>query len=138
MAKLTLKNLSHIALNVSDIERSSCFYKNVLGLKIIFEINLQNNLGFSTGFITPAGVMIELIQITGMEVKVQENTSTIAFSVDSLEEAKMALQSIDIEIKNEMEFSGVRMFFISDPDGHNVEIAQFPCGIYSAAEMHEH
>lgn len=136
MASLKILDLSHIALNVSEIQRSTNFYKNILGLKAIFEDRLPDGIGFSSGFITPSGVTIELIQITGMEIQAKENTTTIALSVESLDSAKAILLSKDIEVKNEMEFSGVKMFFINDPDGHNIEISQFPNGVSSAAEMH--
>lgn len=136
VASLKILDLSHIALNVSEIQRSTNFYKNILGLKAIFEDRLPDGIGFSSGFITPSGVTIELIQITGMEIQAKENTTTIALSVESLDSAKAILLSKDIEVKNEMEFSGVKMFFINDPDGHNIEISQFPNGVSSAAEMH--
>lgn len=138
MAALKILDLSHIALNVTDIERSVNFYKDILGLKAIFEDKLPDGIGFSSGFITPAGVTVELIQIAGMDIQAKEYTTTLAFSVQSLEEAKAALSSEDIEVKNEMEFSGVKMFFINDPDGHNIEISQFPNGVSCAAKMHQH
>lgn len=136
MGSIKILNLSHIALNVTNMERSTRFYKNILGLKLIFEEELPDGIGFSSGFITPAGVTIELIQISGMEIEAKEYTSTIAFSVESLDSAKAAISSESIEIKNEMEFSGVKMFFINDPDGHNIEISQFPNGVSCAAKMH--
>lgn len=136
MASLKILDLSHIALNVSEIQRSTHFYKKILGLKAIFEDRLPDEIGFSSGFITPSGVTIELIQITGMKIQAKENTTTIALSVESLDSAKAILLSKEIEVKNEMEFSGVKMFFINDPDGHNIEISQFPNGVSSAAEMH--
>jgi catechol 2,3-dioxygenase-like lactoylglutathione lyase family enzyme len=136
MASLKILDLSHIALNVTDIERSASFYKNILGLESIFENELPDGIGFNIGFITPAGVTIELIQISGMKIQAKEYTTTIAFSVESLDSAKAALSSDSIEIKNEMEFYGVKMFFINDPDGHNIEISQFPDGVSCSAKMH--
>lgn len=138
MVSLEIEKLSHIALNVNEIERSTAFYHNILGLEIIFETTLPDGIGFSSGLITPAGVTIELIQIAGLVVDVPEHTSTLAFSVENLDEAKTALLSNGVEVKNEMEFSGIKMFFVSDPDGHNIEIAQFPNGFSSAAELHGH
>lgn len=138
MAVLEIKKFSHVALNVSEIKRSTVFYRNILGLEVIFETELPDGIGFSSGFVTPAGLTIELIELTGLVVEVPENTTTLAFSVGNLEEAKIALLSSGVEVKNEMEFDGIRMFFVSDPDGHNMEICQFPDGISSAAELHDH
>jgi len=136
MAVLKIIDFSHVALNVTDIERSTNFYKNIIGLKGIFEDELPDGIGFSSGFITPAGVTVELIQIMGMPIQAKEYTTTLAFSVDSLEQAKASLLMEDIEVKNEMEFSGVKMLFINDPDGHNIEISQFPGGVSCAAKMY--
>ncbi|MGI9285196.1 MAG: VOC family protein [Pseudomonadales bacterium] len=138
MALLGIKQFSHVALNVREIKRSTAFYQNILGLQVIFETELPDGIGFSSGVVTPMGLTIELIQLTGLVVEVPENISTLAFSVGNLEEAKTALLSSGVEVKNEMEFDGVRMFFISDPDGHNIEICQFPGGISNAAELHGH
>ena len=98
MAQLNLLDLSHVALNVTNIENSSAFYSDVLGMNALFKDELPGGMGFSSGFVTPSGVMVELIQITGLEIQARELTSTIAFSVSSLEAAKEALHSEGIEI----------------------------------------
>lgn len=137
MALLNLLDMSHVALNVTDIKESAAFYKNILGLESLFEEVLPDGIGYSRGFITPSGVTIELIQITGLDIKAKELTSTIAFSVSDVEAAKETLQNEGVEVLNEMDVMGVKMFFIKDPDGHNVEICELPNNYSQASQIHQ-
>ncbi len=136
MALLDLLDVSHVALNVTDINVSTAFYKNVLGLKCLYEKDLPGEMGFSAGFATASGVMIELIQITGLEIDVKDPTSLIAFSVDNIEAAKAACREEGMSVYNELEMMDVKIFFIDDPDGYRIEICELPGGVSRGSQLY--
>jgi catechol 2,3-dioxygenase-like lactoylglutathione lyase family enzyme len=143
MAVLDVSAFSHVTLNVTDIEKSNEFYKNVLGLKELFVTELPNGMGFSSGVLTNAGVSIELLQLTGSDgkpnpVSTSSQCTRLVFSVLNFESAKAALSEEGINVSQEMNFEGIKMVFIQDPDGRTIEITQFPNGKTSVAKMHGH
>lgn len=140
MSGLSIEKLSHIALNVSDMEKSAAFYREVLGFEQLYTRDL-GRIGYSSGFLTPSGVMVELLQFLdedGVPKKVDASVDTVrlAFSVTDFDEAKAKLGALGFSVENAMEFEGIHMVFINDPDGRAVEITQFPDGRLSAAQMH--
>ena len=40
---LEVRGFSHVCINVSDVERSLAFYRDVLGLRVIFDVALEGH-----------------------------------------------------------------------------------------------
>lgn len=150
MAVIATTQFSHISLHVSDIERSLAFYRDVLGLEKLFDIDLsgegldtitgsESSSGRMVGCLVPGGTMIELVQGVKDVSSVPTGSENFIFSlsVDDLDVAYEALVSAGIEsLQPPTEIAGVRMFFIEDPDGYRAELIEFPGGMRRASELH--
>lgn len=120
--KLTIKAFNHVALQVSDVERSVGFYANVLDLE---EINIP-------AFDYPVrwfslGENRELHLIGRKE----EGTSTgirgnhFALEVTDILQAEKHLLDLGIAYQPiKLRPDGVKQLFFTDPDGHFIELCE--------------
>jgi catechol 2,3-dioxygenase-like lactoylglutathione lyase family enzyme len=60
-----------------------------------------------------------------------------AFSVDDIQASYSALKAAGLNPPPPFAVEGVTMMFIPDPDGRNVEIAEFSDGANTVVEMHK-
>ncbi len=152
MSALGIRNFSHVCVSVSDVERSLAFYRDVLGLQLIFDVQLDGAgmeratgesgaRGRMVGCKVPgSGVTIELLgfaQRAGAKPTRPGpfGYTNIALSVDNLDAAHAALAARGIaSLQAPIELGGVRMFFLTDPDGTAIEIIQFPRGATTSAQ----
>lgn len=150
MPVITPKHFSHVTLHVTDMDRSVAFYTEVLGLEVMFDIDLsgegldaitesESSSGRMVGCLVPGGTMIELVEgVRDAATLSTENEGFIfSLSVDDLNAAHKALSEAGIEsVQPPTEIAGVRMFFIEDPDGHRAELIEFPGGLKRSSELH--
>jgi catechol 2,3-dioxygenase-like lactoylglutathione lyase family enzyme len=142
MAAITVNNFSHVSTRVSDMEKTLQFYCEILGLKVIFDITLPNNMGRAVGCKTPDNGAIEFVELNNPEggkvpVDGSSDTAMTAFSVDDIDAAYAALKTAGVNPPKPFSVEGVTMMFISDPDGRNIEIAEFSNGAKTIIEMHK-
>lgn len=115
--------LNWITLRILDLEASIAFYHEILGLPIQRRFESRGKQIAMLG--TNGQPMLELIE--GGENSVQpENGISIGFEVESLEAAIDELQSKGIKIaRGPIEPNPhLRFFYIVDPDGFEVQLAQ--------------
>jgi glyoxylase I family protein len=151
-ANLDLRGFSHVCINVSDMERSLAFYRDVLGLRVIFDVELAGpGLAAATGEGGARGRMVGCL-VAGSRVTIEllsfghrapaprrgsaggPGYSNIALTVGDLSAAWAALDACGARPKPPVEVGGVRMFFLSDPDGTPIELIEFPGGALSSAD----
>lgn len=150
-AALDLRGFSHVCINVSDMERSLAFYRDLLGLRVIFDVELAGQgleavtgdagaRGRMVGCLVPGSrVTIELLSF-GHRVPASRRPgggpgySNIALTVGDLSAAWAALDARGARPRPPVEVGGVRMFFLADPDGTPIEIIAFPGGALSSAD----
>jgi len=138
---LDIQHLSHLVVRVNDIAASRAFYAGVIGLKHLYELALPGGSGTAVGLLTPTGVTVELLQLLdgqGKPVPVNgsADTTMMAFTVPDLEAARARLAAQGITTSDPMEIEGLRLVFVPDPDGRNVELAQLPASLKRVADMH--
>lgn len=118
--------LNHIALYVTNLSKSSVFYKDVIGLDTIPEpFRDGKHAWFSVG----ANSQLHLIEGAMEPVKHPRNTH-ICFSVPSVEEFISRLDKAHIEYSNwpgtskspTIRADGVKQIYFQDPDGYWVEV----------------
>lgn len=115
--------INWITLRVRDLEASISFYHDILGLPIQRRFESRGKQIAMLG--SDAQPKIELIQ--GGEQTVQpENGVSVGFEVESLEGAMEELRHKDIPIARGPITPNPRLsfFYISDPDGFEVQLAQ--------------
>jgi glyoxylase I family protein len=148
---LEIGGFSHVCISVSDLERSLSFYRDGLGLRVIFDVELAGPgmesvtgevgaRGRMVGCLVPGGVTIELLWFAHRaEPAPRASRSTgytnISLGVRDLDAAHAALEARGVRaIQRPVEVGGVRMFFVADPDGTPIELIEFPGGALSSAE----
>jgi glyoxylase I family protein len=153
MAVVSIRNFSHVSVNVTNLEASMRFYLDILGFKVLFDVELAGPgleavtesagaKGRMVGCLVPGGGMIELvagIRHGGEEGAIHgENDSMIfSLSVDDLDEAYRTLKNAGVQpLQEPAEVEGVRMFFVSDPDGRRIELIEFPGDATRTSEHH--
>lgn len=148
---LELRGFSHVCIEVSDMERSLAFYRDVLGLRVIFDVALGGaGLDAVTGEGGARGRMVGCL-VPGSRVTIELlcyghrepgrrpagggiGYTNLALTVADLDSAHAALLARGARPRRPVEVAGVRMFFVADPDGTPLELIEFPGGALSSAE----
>jgi len=148
---LDLLGFSHVCVAVSDAEHSLAFYRDLLGLDVVFDITLDGpameavtgEAGASGRMIGGllGGTVIELLAFAHRELEpgggeASLGYTNISLSVADIDEAyaHVARSGYTPEQKP-VEIGGVRMFFVRDPDGTPIELVQYPNREHISAEM---
>jgi glyoxylase I family protein len=147
---LAVQNFSHVCIGVSDMEASCKFYTAVLGMDVVFDVELEGaGLDSVTGGAAQRGRMIGgLIGAAMVELMwlgaVPDCPSgphlgytNISFRVDDLDAAYDAVRRHHPGVRAEppVDIGGVRMFFIHDPDGTPIELLELPGGATSTMQL---
>lgn len=147
---IPVQNFSHVCIGVSDIEASLAFYTAVLGMDVVFDIELEGaGLDSVTGGAAQRGRMVGgLIGASMVELlslgAVPECPSgphlgytNVSFRVDDLDAAYDAVTRHHPGVRADppVDIGGVRMFFIHDPDGTPIELLELPGGATSTVQL---
>lgn len=118
-----LKSLNHVALQVSNVEKSIDFYANVLGLK-----PLENRPNFDfkgAWFSLGENTALHLLEGLDYEVKSFSRGTHFAVEVKSIIDTEILLKSKNIAMKGpKTRPDGAWQIFITDPDGHCIEFTE--------------
>jgi glyoxylase I family protein len=146
---LEIGGFSHVCIGVSDMDRSLDFYREVLGMDVVFDVELE---GPSMESVTGSsgakgrmvggligGAVIELLALgdepTGRPGP-RIGYTNISFRCDDLDAAYRRALELDQRPRQEpVEIGGVRMFFLADPDGTPIEFIELPAGLTSSVEL---
>lgn len=138
-----LTNFSHLCVAVSAMPPALDFYRGLLGLEVVFDVDLDGEAletvtardgaqGRMVGLTIPgSGVVVELICFgPGAKrrdrAEVAPGYTNMSFNVDDLDEAHAGCEAAGAAPGPIADFDGVRMFFLHDPDGTPIEIVEFP------------
>lgn len=132
---------SHVAMEVSDLDRSIAFYQDVLGFEIFHDDRgdpIQPNV---KGVI--AGFGFELAQsrqagATGRARALEPAPGgpCLSFSVANIDQAFARLRAVGcVEASAPSDVRGVRFFSARDPDGLIFELIQFPPPLTVLADL---
>jgi catechol 2,3-dioxygenase-like lactoylglutathione lyase family enzyme len=144
----------HLVVGVTDMERALCFYRDVLGMEVIFETLISGESfdavlhakrkqeGRVVGGLL-GGLMVELLSLGGERVVEKPGRrgitgiQNVSLSVTDLNDTHRRIRDAGYPPDQEpFEIGGVRMFFVKDPDGTPVEFIELPDGARSTYEMH--
>jgi catechol 2,3-dioxygenase-like lactoylglutathione lyase family enzyme len=145
---------SHLVVGVSDMDRALAFYRDLLGMDVIFDQAISGE-PFDTVLGSAAsqqgrvvggvvgGVMLELLSL-GANTPVATSkrrpflgNQSISLSVTDLDSTYREVTAAGYEPdQSPFAISGVRMFFVKDPDGMPVEFIEFPGSARSSYELH--
>jgi glyoxylase I family protein len=146
---IAIGNFSHLCVGVSDIERSLAFYTDVLGMDVVFDVELDGaGLDAVTGMSDGkgrmiggliGGTMVELLSLGDIPA-VPEGPhlgyTNMSFRVDDLDAAHAALQGHSgLRITPPVEVAGLRMLFVYDPDATPIELIELPKGVQTTDQL---
>lgn len=124
---MNLKKIHHVAVIVSDYEKSRNFYVNILGFKIIRE-NYRPDRGDYKLDLELDGCELEIFSGRGNPPRPSYPEALglrhLAFLVEDMETAVSELKEkgVDTEPVRTDEFTGKKMTFFHDPDGLPLEL----------------
>ncbi len=147
---IAVQNFSHVCIGVSDIGASCKFYTAVLGMDVVFDVELAGaGLDSVTGGAAEqgrmiggliGGAMVELLSLG----EVPECPSgphlgytNISFRVNDLDAAydNVRRHHPDVRADPPVDIGGVRMFFIYDPDATPIELVELPGGASTTVQL---
>ena len=130
--RMRLTGMHHVTLVCGDLERTTSFYRDVLGLTLLREAVNDDDPGarhfwFGDSAGTP-GTLVSFLEYAAMPEGAVGRGSThhLAFSVGSADEQdawREWLASQRVPSSEALSRGGLRSLYFRDPDGHVLEIA---------------
>ena len=144
----------HLVVGVTDMDRALSFYRDVIGMEVVFETLIsgepfdavlhatRKQEGRVVGGLL-GGLMVELLSL-GTKPPAEKparrgitGIQNVSLSVTDLDETHRRITAAGYTPDQApFEIGGVRMFFVKDPDGTPVEFIELPGGARSTYEMH--
>lgn len=124
---LKINKVHHIAIIVSNYEKSKHFYTQILGLQVIREVYREARDSYKLDLAIGENYVIELFSFPNPPARPSRPESCglrhLAFEVESVEEAKQNLEQKGIEVEPIRidEFTGKKFTFFADPDDLPIE-----------------
>jgi len=136
LASAGLARLSHVSLEVADLERALEFYERVFGFQRIFERRLEGaEFESVTGVPGAVSRMVRgvvagsaIVQLFwhGWRDPLPDKRTLISFEARDARAAHAGLVSLGIECQSDpVEFEDCLAFVLHDPDGNPIEITQW-------------
>ena len=147
---IAVQSFSHVCIGVSDIEASVAFYTAVLGMDVVFDVELEGaGLDSVTGGAAQQGrmvggligaAMVELLSLGAMPECPSGphlGYTNVSFRVDDLDATHAAVRRDHPDVRADpiVDIGGVRMFFIYDPDGTPIELLELPAGVSTTVQL---
>ena len=129
---MQLRGLHHLTLIASDLARTIAFYRDLLGLAIVFDGPSDDDPGtrhvWFGALDGEPGMLVSFLQYPELPKGVVGTGSThhFALTVNSPEEQEAwrdYLTAHDVDCTDVYDRGAFRSIYVADPDGHVVEIA---------------
>ncbi|MFI5041394.1 MAG: VOC family protein [Acidimicrobiales bacterium] len=137
-----ITGVSHVSINVADMDRSIAFYRDAFGWEQLFDEHMEGAaFDAITGVSGAAGracggrihdIRVELMCFNftppapprpGLGLRV------LSLEVDDADAAHQELVAAGIRVASQpVDLHGTRMFFVIDPDGQGIEMVEYVRG----------
>jgi catechol 2,3-dioxygenase-like lactoylglutathione lyase family enzyme len=118
-AALTVTQIDHVSVIISDVERSRRFYRDLLGLK---EINKPRTFDFVVLWFEMANHQLHLLLKDRPDTRSPRH---FALRVKDARAARAYFREHDVPTEETTPIPGADRFFIYDPDSNRIEIIQW-------------
>ena len=125
---MKLNKAHHIAIIVSDYEKSKHFYTQILGLEVVKETFRESRNSYKLDLALNGQYIIELFSfpnyVTRPSYPEALGLRHLAFEVDDIEQSLIELQTLNIltETIRTDDITRKRFLFFLDPDGLPLEL----------------
>ena len=121
-----MRGIAHLCFVVADLERSAEFYRDKLGLRQAFELNLQEGKVKGLYFHVGGRTFIELFEGESAPVPPEASYKHFCIEVADIEKTVAALRGRGVEV-TDICTGQDRSFqaWITDPDGNRIELHQY-------------
>jgi catechol 2,3-dioxygenase-like lactoylglutathione lyase family enzyme len=134
---------SHVVIAVSDIDRAVAFYRDTLGMDVVFDQELSGSpfAGRAAGGLL-GGASIELLCLQPRPAGPAIGAGSVGVQLISLSVPDLAAthrtltDAAGAAVGQPFDVDGVRMFFVTDPDGTVIEFVEYPGAARTPAELH--
>jgi catechol 2,3-dioxygenase-like lactoylglutathione lyase family enzyme len=119
MAVLEVRQIDHVSVLITDVERSRHFYRDLLGLK---EIAKPRTFDFVALWFDLGNQQLHLL------LKEQPDTKSprhFALRVTDVQAAREYFRVRDVPIQETTLIPSCDRFFLADPDGNRIEVIQW-------------
>lgn len=122
---MRVTGMDHVVLDVADVERSTAWYRDVLGLEVLRLDEWRRGEVFFVSLRVDATTLMDLLEVDPTGV----NVDHVALVVDPCDlEAFCVEKGLEIDM-GPAELYGARGqgwgVYIRDPDGHRVELRHY-------------
>jgi len=127
--RLRLTGLHHLTAIVADLDRTTAFYRDLLGLQLVREgVSDDDPDARHRWFGAPDGTLVSFLEYPGMRPGTVGTGSVQHFalrvgSAEELDAWRDYLRSRGAQTTDVFDRGGFRSIYLRDPDGHIVEIA---------------
>ncbi len=147
---VAVENFSHVCIGVTDMDRSVAFYTVVLGMDVVFDVELDGaGLDAVTGGAAQqgrmvggliGGAMVELLslgKVPSTPAGPHLGYTNVSFRVGDLDTTFDMLRQHHPGVRADpvVDIAGVRMFFLYDPDGAPIELLELPGGAKTTVQL---
>jgi glyoxylase I family protein len=119
MASISLTQIDHVSVLITDVERSRRFYRDLLGLK---EIAKPRTFDFVVLWFELGNQQLHLLLKDRPDTRSPRH---FALRVQDVQQARGYLRERGISMDETTLIPGCDRFFIHDPDGNRIEIIQW-------------
>lgn len=148
-APISIANFSHICVGVSEIKASLEFYTGVLGMDVVFDVELEGDgleavtgrsgeKGRMVGGLI-GGTMVELLSLGAVSSAPQGphiGYTNMSLRVEDVDAAYEQLSGFgNVHCEPPVDIGGVRMMFLFDPDGTPIELVELPGGAKTTVQL---
>ena len=125
---MPIQSFHHVAIIVSDYNKSKKFYIETLGFTILAENYRKDRKSYKLDLIGPGGIRLEIFTFPSSPARASRPESCglrhLAFTVDDLDSEISRLSNLGVgfEPVRTDEYTGKRFVFFCDPDGLPLEL----------------
>ena len=128
-------SLNHVAITVSDLEKSAEFYQNVLGLKLL-EIRPEKSAMLGDGHVGLLGMLLSPnVLVSGID-HFGFTFLDSEFFRDYTQKIKSELSARGITYEEKAHHDKSRSLFFRDPNGYKLQLVYLPPDYFEIGRAH--